>query len=60
MVRVGQNRLCTPCMTVYLMISLPNVRYTDGIYMVMANAMYGVWPKPWLSLHAHESTNVCT
>jgi len=35
--RVGQNRIYTPYMTVYLMISLPNIPYIHRIYMVLAN-----------------------
>ena len=31
--RVGQNRIYTPYMTVYLMISLPKVPYIHRIYM---------------------------
>jgi len=30
--RVGQNRICTPYMTVYLVISLPNVTYKYFVY----------------------------
>jgi len=30
--RVGQNRIYTPYMTVYLMISLPKIPYTPYIY----------------------------
>jgi len=35
--RVGQNRIYTPYMTVYLMISLPKIPYIHRIYMVLAN-----------------------
>ena len=35
--RVGQNRIYTPYMTVYLVISLPKVPYIHRIYMVLAN-----------------------
>jgi len=35
--RVGQNRVYTPYMTVYLVISLPKIPYINGIYMVLAN-----------------------
>ena len=38
--RVGQNRICAPCMTVYSVISLPkNTVHTPYIYlyMVLAN-----------------------
>jgi hypothetical protein len=37
MCRVGQNRIYTPYMTVYLVISLPNLPYIHRIYMVLAN-----------------------
>jgi hypothetical protein len=37
MSRVGQNRIYTPYMTVYLVISLPKIPYTHCIYMVLAN-----------------------
>jgi len=35
--RVGQNRIYTPYMAVYLVISLPKVPYMHRIYMVLAN-----------------------
>jgi len=37
MIRVGQNRIYTPYMTVYLVISLPKIPYVNRIYMVLAN-----------------------
>jgi len=37
MTRVGQNRIYTPYMTVYLVISLPKIQYIHRIYMVLAN-----------------------
>ena len=40
MCRVDQNRIYTPYMTVYLMISLPKVPYIHRIYMVLANPTY--------------------
>ena len=39
--RVGQNRIYTPYMTVYLVISLPKIPYTHRIYMVLANPRDG-------------------
>jgi len=36
--RVGQNRIYTPYMTVYLVISLQKIPYMHRIYMVLANA----------------------
>jgi len=35
--RVVQNRIYTPYMTVYLVISLPKIPYIHRIYMVLAN-----------------------
>jgi hypothetical protein len=35
--RVGQNRIYTSYMTVYLAISLPKIPYMHRIYMVLAN-----------------------
>ena len=35
--RVGQNRVYTPCMTVYLVILLPNILYIHRMYLVLAN-----------------------
>jgi len=35
--RVGQNRIYTPYMTVYFVISLSKVPYIHRIYMVLAN-----------------------
>ena len=40
MSRVGQNRIYTPYMTVYLIISLPEIPYIHHIYMVLANPIY--------------------
>jgi hypothetical protein len=37
MCRVGQNRIYTPYMTVYLVIFLPKKPYTHRVYMVLAN-----------------------
>jgi len=37
MFRVGQDRIYTPYMTVYLVISLPKIPYIHRIYMVLAN-----------------------
>ena len=40
MSRVGQNRIYTPYMTVYLVISLSKIPYIHRIYMVLANPTY--------------------
>jgi len=40
MSRVGQNRIYTPYMTVYLVISLPKIPYIHRIYMVLTNPTY--------------------
>jgi hypothetical protein len=37
MIRVGQDRIYTPYMTVYLVISLPKIPWIHRIYMVLAN-----------------------
>ena len=60
--RVGQDRVYTPYMTVYLVISLPKIPYIHRMYRVLANpthARYGAggqayvlcrssgnWPQP--------------
>ena len=38
--RVGQDRIYTPYMTVYLMISLPKIPYMYRTYMVLANPIH--------------------
>ena len=38
--RVGQNRICAPYMTVYLVIPLPKITYIHHLHMVLANPMY--------------------
>jgi len=35
--RVGQNRMYAPYMTVYLVVSLPQIPYIHRMYMVLAN-----------------------
>ena len=35
--RIGQNRVYTPYMTIYLVISLPKIPYIHRICKVMAN-----------------------
>jgi len=37
---VGQNRIYTPYMTVYLVDFLPKIPYIQGIFMVLANLIY--------------------
>jgi len=44
--RVGQNRIYTPYMTVYLVISLPKIPYLHRIYMVLANNT-NISRQPW-------------
>jgi len=39
MSRVGQNRIYTSYMTVYLVLSLPKIPYINRIYTVLANPM---------------------
>jgi hypothetical protein len=38
-IKVGQNRIYTPYMTVFLVISLPKILYIHRTYMVLANPM---------------------
>jgi hypothetical protein len=38
--RVGQNRIYTPYMTVYLVIFLPKIPYIHRMYMVLANPIH--------------------
>jgi hypothetical protein len=40
--RVGPNRVYTPYMTVYLVISLPKISYIYRIHTVLANLIYTV------------------
>jgi hypothetical protein len=35
--RASHNRINTPCMTVYLVISQPKILYIHRVYMVLAN-----------------------
>ena len=49
--RVGQNRINTPYMTVYLVISLPKIPYIHRIYMVLANPTH-------IEADLHTCTNV--
>jgi len=41
MIRVGQNRIYTPYMTVYLVISLPKIPYIHRIYIYIYIYIYG-------------------
>ena len=56
MCRVVQNRIYTPYMTVYLVISLPHVPYMHRIYMVLANPSY-VLKKTGFMLPEHTHKN---
>jgi len=47
--RVGQNRVYTPYMTVYLVISLLKIPYMHRIYMVLANPTHYVPTQPELA-----------
>ena len=40
--RVGQNRIYTPYMTVYLVIYLPGISYMHRIYIVLANPIQSI------------------
>jgi uncharacterized membrane protein YidH (DUF202 family) len=48
--RVGQNRIYTPYMTVYLVIALLKLPYTNRIYMVLANPKYETSLEGWIWL----------
>jgi hypothetical protein len=37
LLRAGRNRIYTPYMTVYMVMSLPKIPYAQRIYMVLAN-----------------------
>ena len=54
LLRVGQNRMYTPHMTVYLVISLPKVSYIHRICIVLANPSIAVLLRlvkcPWKCL----------
>ena len=39
-IRVGQNRIYLPYVTVYVVIALPKIPYTHRINMVLANPTY--------------------
>ena len=56
--RVGQNRLYTPYLTVYLVISLPKTLYTHRIYMVLANPTHA-WYVQGCSYAASLTLSVC-
>ena len=44
MPRVGQNRICAPYMTLYLVISLPKIPYIHRIYIPY------IWSWPTLEM----------
>jgi len=46
---LAQNRILTPYMTVYLVISLPKIPYIHRIYMVLAN------PRNVVMRQSHQS-----
>jgi len=47
MPRVGQNRIYTPCITIYLVVSLSKIPYIHCIYMVLANPNYALMMYIW-------------
>jgi len=68
--RVGQNRIFTPYMTVYLVISLPKIPYIHRIYMVLANPTHTVRMSAWffdfenrassgIIAHSHMRITIC-
>ena len=52
MFRVGQNRISAPCMTVYMVISLPKLPYVHRIYLYM----YGSGQFYLIVMQAHDQT----
>ena len=56
--RVGQNRIYTPYMTVYLVISLFKIPYIHRIHRILANPNYNAsWPRTRKRVaHGFEST----
>ena len=63
MLRVGQNRIHTPFVTVYLMLFLQEIPCMHRIIMVLANPTHAVWGLAGLStahstvkLHTHTQT----
>ena len=51
MLRVGQNRIYTPYITVYSVISLPKIPYIHRIYMVLANPTHAACMCTHMFLH---------
>jgi len=63
MIRVGQNCIYTPYMTVYLVISLPKIPYIHRIYMVLANPNHDGWEaqtSTHIGARTHTHTNTHT
>ena len=58
--RVGQNRIYTPYMTVYLVISLPRLLYIHRIFMVLANPSRIPTDRHGFTTHAHTRTLIHT
>jgi hypothetical protein len=56
MSRVGQNRMCTPYMTVYLMTSLPKIPYVHRTDMVLTNPINECKGLPTLQMSAKFQT----
>ena len=53
-IRVGQNRVYTPYMTVYLAISLPKIPYVQRIHMVLANPNHVGRDPTWVNAGADD------
>jgi hypothetical protein len=56
MIRVGQNRIYTPYMTVYLVISLPKIPYIHRIYIYIYIYIYMVLANPTYDWLQHRSS----
>jgi len=57
--RVGQNRIYTPYITVYLMISLPKIPYIYRIYMVLANPIHMYISGNMHDRHHDQCVSIC-
>jgi hypothetical protein len=58
--RVGQNRIYTPYMTVYLVIPLPKIPYMHRIYMVLANPTYTLSKRGTFRRVRHSTLTLAT
>jgi hypothetical protein len=61
MFRVGQNRIYTSYMAVYLVVSLPNKPNVRRIYMALANPGHSctAWGRQWGKLDGQTTERQC-